>query len=214
MPQTRRHFLATAAAVGAVTVLPYRALAEAHGANMFELPTGETLTVHPVNHASVVIETPIGAIYVDPVGTPEDYAQFPPADLILVTHEHGDHFNVEVLQSLAREGMKMITNPAVYAKLPDDLKPYAVELPNGGSESYEAMSVEAVPAYNTTEGRLDFHPEGRDNGYVLSYADFRIYISGDTEDTPEMRALQNIDLAFVCMNLPFTMDVEQAASAV
>ena len=216
MTQTRRTFLVSAAAgAGVVTLLPYGALADAHASNMFEMPTGETLTVHPVNHASVVLDTPIGAIYVDPVGEAAQYADFPPAELILITHEHGDHYAPDLIAELMGEGTKLITNEAVHDMLPDALKERAVGLVNGGSESFEAMSVEAVPAYNTTEDRKQFHPEGRDNGYVLSYgADFRIYISGDTEDTPEMRALQDIDLAFVCMNLPFTMDATAAASAV
>ena len=90
----------------------------------------------------------------------------------------------------------------------------ATAIGNGESAEFNGVAIDAIPAYNTTEGRTNFHPQGRDNGYVLSFDGFRVYISGDTEDIPEMRALENIDLAFLCMNLPFTMDVEQAASAV
>ena len=89
-----------------------------------------------------------------------------------------------------------------------------VAVANGGSVSEAGITIDAIPAYNTTEGRTNFHPQGRDNGYVLTFDGFRTYISGDTEDIPEMRALKDIDLAFVCMNLPFTMDVNQAASAI
>ena len=96
--------------------------------------------------------------------------------------------------------------------LPEGMEAEVME--NGGSTTWNDLTIDAIPAYNMTEGRLDFHPEGRDNGYVLTLAGFRVYISGDTEDVPEMRALENIDLAFVCMNLPFTMDAEAAASAV
>ncbi len=214
MSQTRRTFLATAAATaGVVTVMPYAALAAAHESNTFETDAGP-VTVHPVDHASIVLETPKGVIYVDPVGDAAQYEDFPAPDLILVTHEHGDHYNAETLQALVADDTVMVTNPAVFAMLPEDLKAKASEIANGGTASFIGMQLDAIPAYNITEERKNFHPEGRDNGYVLSLDAFRIYVSGDTEDTPEMRALQDIDLAFVCMNLPFTMDANSAASAV
>ncbi|EAR50041.1 putative metal-dependent hydrolase [Oceanicola granulosus HTCC2516] len=214
MPQTRRRFLATAAATaGAATILPYRALAEAHMANRFETSNGP-ITIHPVSHASFVMETPAGVIYADPVGGADAYADLPAPDLILVTHEHGDHYDTDTLGALMGEGVHLITNPAVHDMLPEEMKAGAESLANGDSTEWQGVSIDAIPAYNLTEGRLDFHPEGRDNGYVLGFADFRVYVSGDTEDIPEMRALENIDVAFVSMNLPFTMDAEQAASAV
>jgi len=214
MTRTRRHFLATsAAAAGAITLLPFEVRAAAHASDQFDTPGGP-ITVHPVAHASFVMETPVGAIYVDPVGDPAQYEGFPAPDLILITHEHGDHFKLDTLQALAGEGSKIITNPAVFAKLPEEMQKVATALANGDSDEVGAVKLEAIPAYNLTEERRKFHPQGRDNGYVLSFESFRIYISGDTEDIPEMRGLKDIDLAFVCMNLPFTMDVEAAASAV
>ncbi|QDC08186.1 MBL fold metallo-hydrolase [Oceanicola sp. D3] len=211
MTQTRRTFLATAAAsAGAITILPYAARAEAHGGDMFETDGG-SITIHPVDHASFVMETPAGTIYVDPVGDAAAYADFPKPDLILVTHEHGDHFNAETLAALKGEA-HLITNPAVAEKLAD-MAPEEV-LANGDSTEWNGVAIDAIPAYNTTEERLNFHPQGRDNGYVLTIDGFRTYISGDTEDIPEMRALEDIDLAFVCMNLPFTMTAQAAASAV
>ena len=213
MSQTRRTFLATAAATGAVTVLPYGARAEAHDADTFQTGSGD-ITVHPVGHASFVMETPAGVIYSDPVGGAAQYEDLPPPDLILITHEHGDHYDAETLSALVGDETRIVANPAVYAMLPEDLQARAEEISNGGETTFGDVGIEAVPAYNTTEERLEFHPEGRDNGYVLGFDDFRVYISGDTEDTPEMRALEGIDLAFLCMNLPFTMDAEQAASAV
>ncbi len=214
MTQTRRHFLHTAvAATGAVVLLPYAARAAAHSGDMFETPAGP-ITVHPVSHASFVMETPVGTIYVDPVGDPASYADFPTPDLILITHEHGDHYNAETLAALAGDGTRLITNPAVFEMLSDDLRPQANEVPNNNLAQFNEIDIEAIPAYNITEERKNFHPEGRDNGYILNFEGFRVYISGDTEDTPEMRALENIDLAFVCMNLPFTMDASAAASAV
>ena len=90
----------------------------------------------------------------------------------------------------------------------------ASKVSNGETAKFKDILIEAIPAYNTTEDRKKFHPQGRDNGYVVNLPDFRVYISGDTEGIPEMRALENIDLAFVCMNLPFTMDADAAAAAV
>ncbi|SEM58550.1 L-ascorbate metabolism protein UlaG, beta-lactamase superfamily [Loktanella fryxellensis] len=160
------------------------------------------------------METPLGTIYTDPVGDAALYADFPPADLILITHEHGDHYNAETLAALTGETTRIIANPAVYAMLSDEMKTKASELANGGTAEFNGLGTEAIPAYNTTEDRLQNHPQGRDNGYVLTFEGFRVYISGDTEDIPEMRALQDIDLAFVCMNLPYMMGIEAAADAV
>jgi len=214
MKFTRRQFsVATAAAIGSVTFLPYAARAASHSSDVFNTSVGDII-VHPVSHASFVMETPIGAIYSDPVGDAASYAKFPRPDLILITHEHGDHYNAETLAALVEDNTKLITNPAVYGKLPDALKAKATQIANGEETTFEALGISAIPAYNTTEGKEKFHPKGRDNGYVLSFDGFRVYISGDTEDIQEMRALEGIDLAFVCMNLPFTMDVKAAASAV
>ena len=213
---TRRRFISTAAmGAGAMLVLPYapRALAAAHAAaDTFETDGG-TITVHPISHASFVMETPAGTIYSDPVGDAAAYADLSAPDLILITHEHGDHYDAETLAGLPGEA-PLVVNPAVMGMLPDDLRARATLIANGESTEALGVTIEAIPAYNITEGRLNFHPEGRDNGYVLTVDGFRVYISGDTEDVPEMRALRDIDLAFVCMNLPFTMAAEPAASAV
>lgn len=212
-PSRRQFIVAGAATAGVITMLPYAARAAAHGADMFPTPAGD-IKVHPVDHASFVMETPMGTIYTDPVGDPENYADFSTPDLILITHEHGDHYNADTLTALAGEDTVMITNPAVYGMLPNDLRAKATMIANGEDTMFGDIKIEAIPAYNTTAERMNFHPEGRDNGYVLNIPDFRVYISGDTEATPEMLALEDIELAFVCMNLPFTMDAEAAAAAV
>lgn len=209
----RRTFLATALAGTAITVMPFAAMAAAHGSNSFETDMG-TVTVHPVSHASMVLETPVGVIYVDPVGDPSAYGEMPAADLILITHQHGDHYNEETLTALAGDSTPLITNPAVYEMLPEALKANASQIANGEQTTFEGATIDAIPAHNTTEDRLNFHPEGRDNGYVLTMGDFKMYISGDTEVTDAMRGLTDIDVAFVCMNLPFTMGIEQAAEGV
>ena len=214
MTHTRRQFLATSATViGSITFLPYAAHAASHSSDVFNSAGGD-IKVHPVAHASFVMETPVGTIYCDPVGEVAAYANFPRPDLILITHHHGDHYKPETLEWLVGDNTQLITNPTVYDKLPDELKAKSKQIANGEAATFNGLSIDAIPAYNLTEGREKFHPKGRDNGYVLGFDGFRVYISGDTEDIPDMRALKNIDLAFVCMNLPFTMDVKAAASAV
>ncbi len=214
MPQTRRQFLTTSSAViGGISLMPFVAKAASHSADIFETGSG-SVTVNPISHASIVLETPAGTIYVDPVGEASAYSGFPVPDLVLITHEHGDHYKEETLSAVVGENTRLVTNPAVFDMLPPGMSSKAEKIANGESTIFNAMNIEAIPAYNTTEERKNFHPQGRDNGYVLTVDGFRIYISGDTEDIPEMRALEDIDLAFVCMNLPFTMDAAAAADAV
>lgn len=214
MNKNRREFLATSGvAIGSIALLPYGAMADGHESHVFPTPRGN-VTVHPVNHAAFVMETPVGTIYNDPIGDAAAYANLPAPDLILITHHHGDHFQLETLAAIATPNTRFITNPNVFDKLPDDMKTKAQKIANGETASFNGVSVEAIPAYNLAEERQAFHPKGRDNGYVVNLDGLKAYISGDTEDTPEMRALTDIDLAFLCMNLPFTMDVKAAASAV
>lgn len=211
---TRRTFVMTATAIGATTVMPYAALAQAGGSNIFETDAGQ-VTIHPVNHASFVMETPSLVIYNDPVGEVSAYADHPAPDLILVTHEHGDHYKPETLAGLIGDrDTKIITNPAVYDMLPDNLKSHATAIANGQKATMGDIGIEAIPAHNLTEDRMQYHPPGRDNGYVLTVGGRRIYIAGDTEDVPEMLALEDIYIAFVPMNPPYTMEVTQAADAV
>ncbi len=210
---TRRTILQTGAAFGVITTLPFAARAAAHASDTFATDTGE-ITITPIDHASFVMQTPVGVIYVDPVGEASLYANLPAPDLILVTHEHGDHFNVDTLGALVGDTTQLITNPAVFDMLPAGLQARTTSIGNGETATFAAATIDAIPAYNTTEDRKQFHPEGRDNGYVVTIDGMRTYISGDTEGTPEMQALTDIDLAFVSMNLPFTMDAAAAADAV
>ncbi|MGJ8623786.1 MAG: MBL fold metallo-hydrolase [Yoonia sp.] len=210
---TRRKFLTGAAAVGGITLLPYRASAAGHSGDSFASNSGEVI-VTPKSHASFVMQSPAGTIYVDPVGDAEMYSDMPAPDMILITHEHGDHYNADTLAGIMGDDTMMVSNPAVFDMLPEAMKARTTSLANGDDMMAGDVAISAIPAYNTTEERLNFHPEGRDNGYVVTVDGLRVYISGDTEDTPEMRALENIDVAFVCMNLPFTMDAASAASAV
>lgn len=163
----------------------------------------------PVRHATFVIETSDAVIYVDPVGNVNAFSDFSAPEIILITDIHGDHLDTNVVKTLKNEKTTIVVPKAVY-----DILGYGKVLNNGENTKVNNISIKAIPMYNLTKERLDRHPKGRGNGYVLTADGKRIYISGDTEDIREMRELKNIDYAFVCMNLPYTMSVEQAASAV
>lgn len=200
------------AGLGATTVMPFTARAQNAG-DTYEVEGGE-IVVKPISHASFVMNTPGLVIYNDPVGGAALYEGNEPPGLVLITHEHQDHFDPETLNAIVADGTRLVVNPAVMEKLPEPLKAKATAIGNGDSTSVGNVKIDAIPAYNTTEDRKKYHPQGRDNGYVLTIGGSRVYIAGDTEDIPEMRALTEIDIAFVPMNLPFTMDVDQASSAV
>jgi L-ascorbate metabolism protein UlaG (beta-lactamase superfamily) len=173
-------------------------------------PAGkEPVSFQAVQHASFVIAAPGATVYVDPVGKPEEWAGFARPDLILITHTHGDHLAPELVKKLRGENTAVVGPKAVVEKLG-----FGTVLANGESTTAKGIGIEALPMYNLTKERLQYHPKGQGNGYVLTAGGKRVYVSGDTEDIPEMRALRNIDYAFVCMNLPYTMTPEQAASAV
>ncbi len=170
--------------------------------------------VTPVEHATAVIEWGETTIYIDPVGGDESFTGQPAPDLILITDIHGDHLNVETLQGLNTDETVIIAPLAVAEELPQELKAKTQVLENGKNIKHQGIDVEAIPMYNLREEAKDFHVKGRGNGYVLEKDGMRIYFSGDTEDIPEMRALKDIDKAFVCMNMPYTMTVQSAANAV
>ena len=163
----------------------------------------------PIHHGTFVIQGEGVTIYVDPAGDVEAFKELPAPNIILVTDIHADHLQPEVIKAIRGKGTVVIGPKAVTDQLE-----YATTLANGDTKEIGETIIEAIPMYNLTEERLKYHEKGRGNGYVVTLGGKRIYISGDTEDIPEMRALENIDYAFVCMNLPYTMTVEQAASAV
>lgn len=179
----------------------------------FPSPDGKPVTVACLKHATLHIRYDGLEIHVDPVSTgippATDYAAFPKADLVLVTHEHFDHFDRAAIAALSKDDTAIVANPAVHGMLGT-----GTALANGDRLQLRPdVSIEAVPAYNTTPERLKFHPKGRDNGYVLTLGGFRLYVAGDTEDIPEMASLRDIDLAFLPCNLPYTMTPEQTAAA-
>ncbi|WP_375450745.1 MBL fold metallo-hydrolase [uncultured Devosia sp.] len=181
---------------------------------------GDTLTtadgdviIHPVDHASLLLGWQDQVIYVDPVGGAELYQGLPAPTAILITHAHGDHFDIPTLEAIAGT-VPILTTQEVFDKLPEALKANATAVANGEEGALNALPVAAIPAHNTTPDRMNYHPVGVGNGYLVKFADKIVYIAGDTEPTPEMLALENIDIAFLPMNLPYTMTVDQAAEAV
>ncbi len=180
---------------------------------VFETEAGE-LRLYPVLHATFVMEWNDITIYVDPYGGAERFADFTVPDLVLITHAHGDHFNPETLNGLNLEATELIAPQSVVDQL-DELK-FGTVTALANEETVERMDVQitAVPMYNLPDDETSRHKPGWGNGYVLTLGGKRLYVSGDTEDIREMRTLADIDIAFVCMNLPYTMTVEQAADAV
>ena len=167
-----------------------------------------------INHASMIFDMDGKIIYVDPYGPAEWYQGITKADLVIITDIHQDHYSEKTLKSVISEKTKFIAPPAVQAMMPEDWQNRTDVLKNGQVKNLDHMQIMAIPMYNFPESPDAGHIKGRGNGYILEYDDFKLYISGDTGPTPEMKSLKQIDMAFVCMNVPYTMSVEDAASAV
>lgn len=182
--------------------------------NIEDILEDVNVKVIPINHGTLVLETENEVIYVDPTGGEEAFKGQKEPTLVLITDIHGDHLNLDTLNALNLENVTLIGPKAVTDKLPSTIGKIVVTLNNGKGYKFNNIDIEAIPMYNLREDALKFHAKGRGNGYVLTVNNERIYISGDTEDIPEMRNLEQIDKAFVCMNLPYTMHIESAASAV
>lgn len=164
-----------------------------------------------VGHGTLVFEHAGKVIHVDPWGKLADYDTLPKADLVLVTHAHGDHLDPAALAAIRKPGTKAFVAPSCAGKVEG-----ATVLGNGETAALPWLTVEAVPAYNLVHTRPDgspFHPKGEGNGYVITFGKTRVYVAGDTENTPEMKALKGIDVAFLPMNLPYTMTPEMVADA-
>jgi L-ascorbate metabolism protein UlaG (beta-lactamase superfamily) len=176
------------------------------------LPTKEgNLEITFFGHSSLMFQFKGKFVYVDPVSQYADFSKLPKADLILVTHEHGDHFDNAAIGKIRTAGTKL-----VYTKTCEEKLPGGLVMKNGDMQVAMGIKMEAVPAYNLVHMRsigVPFHPKGSGNGYVITFGDKRIYVAGDTENIPEMSKLGTIDYAFLPMNIPYTMTPEMVAEA-
>jgi L-ascorbate metabolism protein UlaG (beta-lactamase superfamily) len=173
----------------------------------FHTPSGE-LSVTFVGHGTLYFTYAGKVIHVDPVGREADYKDLPAADIILITHAHSDHLDKKAIQTIRKSSTRIVCSGEAADKLGE-----GEVMANGETRTVEGIIIEALPAYNTTSGRERFHPPGRDNGYLLTFADVRVYVAGDTENHAELMALKDIDIAFLPMNQPYTMTAEQVAAA-
>jgi L-ascorbate metabolism protein UlaG (beta-lactamase superfamily) len=171
------------------------------------------LTIQPIQHASLIFTFKGQSIFVDPSGS-DHYKGMKPPDLILITDIHGDHFDIKTIDAVKQNATWLVVPQVVADKLPEADKVHLIVLKNGEQKDVSGISIRAIPMYNLPESSTAMHTRGRGNGYVLGIGGKNIYVSGDTQGIPEMRSLKNIDIAFVCMNLPYTMDVKEAADAV
>ncbi len=202
------HFAPT----GGVTLVLATAVALAAAARPDTVPAaGGAITITPINHATVEVSHAGKVILVDPVaqGT---YTGLPAPDVILVTDIHGDHLDPATVEKVKKADTKVVAPSAAAPKLEG-----AIVMANGDTKEVDGVRIEAVPMYNLKRGPSPgqlYHTKGRGNGYIVTLGDQRVYFAGDTECTPEMRALTNIDVAFVPMNLPYTMPPAEAAECV
>ena len=173
-----------------------------------EKTAGGDLVIQPLNHAALRFEYRGKQYYVDPAGR-ADWASLPKADAIFVTHEHGDHLSPPTIALIKKEGTLIFANESSVKQAG-----FGAVIAVGEKKQVLDITVEAVPAYNLNPERQQMHPKARkDNGYILTFGGKRVYVAGDTEGTPEMKALQNIDIAFLPINLPYTMPPPEAAEA-
>jgi L-ascorbate metabolism protein UlaG (beta-lactamase superfamily) len=179
--------------------------------DIIKTSTGD-LKITFIGHGTLMFTFGGKTIHVDPVSQEADYSKLPKADIILVTHEHGDHLDSSAIKAIKTDKTEIILTEKCLPKVSD-----GKVMKNGETKTVVGFKIEAVPAYNIVNKRPDgkpFHPKGDGNGYVITFGDKRVYVAGDTEDTPEMRQLKNIDVAFLPMNLPYTMTPEMVADAV
>jgi L-ascorbate metabolism protein UlaG (beta-lactamase superfamily) len=169
------------------------------------------LVISFLGHSSLMMSWNGRTIHSDPVSSEADYAKLPKADIILISHDHDDHLDLKAVAHAQTAATKIVGNPDVAKQIPQ-----TIVMRNGDKQIVDGLLIEAVPAYNmvhmASPGK-PFHPKGVGNGYVVSFGDLRLYLAGDTESTPEMKQLQNIDIAFLPMNLPYTMTPEMVADA-
>jgi L-ascorbate metabolism protein UlaG (beta-lactamase superfamily) len=178
--------------------------------DQFQTSTGN-LAITFIGHGTLMMEFNQLVIHVDPFGRLADYGKLPGADLILITHEHQDHLDLAAINAIRTEHTELVMSASCSEKIKNGLL-----MSNWDQKKVKGIVIEAVPAYNLVHKRengLPFHPMGIGNGYILNFGDLRVYIAGDTEKTPEMKGFKRIDIAFLPMNLPYTMTPEMVADA-
>ena len=176
----------------------------------FETSAGE-LQITFIGHGTLMLAFDGKIIHVDPVGREADYSQLPKADLILITHEHQDHLDPAVLETLRTEQTEVVTTEICADRIEG-----GTVMKNGDVKTIGGLEIEAVPAYNIVHVRSEgnpFHPKGDGNGYIVNFGGKRVYLASDTENIPEMKEIKAIDIAFLPMNLPYTMTPEMVADA-
>lgn len=173
----------------------------------------EGIGIKPIYHATVELKSGKDLILTDPSLEDSLLTKVDKPSLVLITDIHPDHLDIETLSSLGLEKVPFVVPAAVFSKLPSAFQKHAKVLNNGDTTTLGDVHIEAVPMYNLPSAVTIFHPKGRGNGYILTMGGKRIYISGDTQNIPEMEKFAPLDIAFLCMNLPYTMDVEEAAKA-
>jgi len=165
-----------------------------------------------IGHGTLMFQFNDLVIHADPVIQYADYSTLPKADIILITHQHGDHFNLDAIQMISKPSTSVILTQTCSEKFEEGLI-----MKNGDEQNIDGLNILAVPAYNVVHKRENgtpYHPKGEGNGYVISFGDKKVYIGGDTENFPEMKDMKDIDIAFLPMNLPYTMTPEMVANAV
>ena len=196
--------------IGVLIILGGGAMAAEFQKDVVKTGAGD-LEITFIGHGTLMFTFGGKVIHVDPVGQYADYAKFPKADLILITHEHKDHLDPQAIEKIKKPGTQIVASEAAASQAFG-----ALVMNNGETKTAAGFKIEAVPAYNLVHKRESgepFHPQGRGNGYIITFGDKRVYVAGDTENTPEMKALKNIDIAFLPMNLPYTMTPVMVADA-
>lgn len=184
-------------------------VAQSFTTDAFKTDGGKQVSITCIKHGSLMVAVDKQVIQIDPVGSYADYTQFPKATLVLITHEHGDHLDTKTIAQVSTKDTKVVVNTGGASKLENP-----AVLKNGEQLTIDTkLTVKAVPAYNVATERQRFHAQGNGNGYVLDIDGFRLYIAGDTENIPELEQLKDVDVAFLPINQPYTMTVEQAIKA-
>lgn len=194
------------------SILTLSAYTQTFETDTFHTKRGKEVVITFIKHSSLSITYDGLHFQIDPVrnyGNPTDYATFPKADFIIITHEHSDHLDAQAVTDLTKQSTQIILNERSKSQLNK-----GSVMKNGDKKTLRKdIEIQAVPAYNITKGREQFHPKGRDNGYILTLDGLRIYIAGDTEDISELENIKNIDIAFLPVNQPYTMTLNQAEKA-